>query len=213
MSGGRRRGISITVTAGLAASGALVGTLGCEPYRVEYHTRPSFYQSASNQPLPDRLVRADGTVMVYRDERRRTVAAAPVSQAEMLQIWEEDESGKIKLRSIFPDHVISNAMSCVRLREWEVMWTQLISARSRETYLAEGKSYEDFVRHMEANREPLMETLNRMRVGYHQSDVMVDRLPGGGMRLRLSPIIAGQFTFTALELVPEGGGLRIAMIR
>ena len=40
---------------------------GCKPYRIEYHTRPAYYQRVSNRPLSERVVLDDGTVIVYND--------------------------------------------------------------------------------------------------------------------------------------------------
>ena len=39
---------------------------GCEPYRVEYHTRPGFYSAAVHEP-EQRVTLEDGTVLVFRD--------------------------------------------------------------------------------------------------------------------------------------------------
>ncbi len=34
----------------ILAAAAAIGTLGCETYRVEYHTRPGYYQTAGIGP-------------------------------------------------------------------------------------------------------------------------------------------------------------------
>jgi len=188
-----------------------LAVIGCEPYRIEHHHRPSFYQSASAERLPDELVRPDGTVIIYGDIRRRR--GSEPAGGEMFEIRVEDDDGTVTLRNIFPDHVIGNAMMCIRGREWELMWRQLVSERSRATYAAEGKSFRDFAEFMEAQREPLMEMLNRMSFGYAGPDVVLERLGGGAMRVRLGPRIAEQFKYTTVDMVPEGGGLRLFAFR
>ena len=41
---------------------------GCTEYRIEYHRRPAYYEQASEEELPDRIVMPDGTVIVYVDD-------------------------------------------------------------------------------------------------------------------------------------------------
>lgn len=223
VTGRRGRGAPFIAILIVAASGAG----GCEPYRIEYHKRPAFYHSASVTPLPDRIEMPDGRVIVYETEQPRQNYGTSARKASagdgaegsvaeepgMLEIREERTDGSVVIRCILPEHIVGNLMTCLRFEEYGVIWDQLLSRRTRQSYEARGAGFEAFAEEMQTQRRELMTMLNRMSFSFYGSDVVLEGNGQGGLRARLSPFIADQFKFTTIEMVNEDGLMKLLMIR
>lgn len=207
---GRPRGASACAAALLAAAG-ISHLAGCKPVRTEYRTRPAFYAVASETPLPDELQMADGTRIVYREDRPQGMDLAD-PDAEVFSIREEKDDGSVVLRCMLAEHVIANAMTCLRNEEYELMWEQLLARRTRDAYEEQGEGVEAFQEFMSAERPSIMETLNRMGFGFFGPDVVLDRLPGGVVRARFSPRLSEQFRYRYVDMVMEPDGLKLLLI-
>ena len=212
------------VTLRASGSACLIAAIGagmmpaCEPYRIERRTRPSFYEQASASPLPTEVELPDGTIMIYETETvsRDAFGGPPAADGEEvapLLIREELEDGEIVLRSLLPEHVVSNTMTCLRYEEYDVLWDQLLSRSTRQAYESRGLGREHFAAFMDMHRREIMKCLNRMSFGFHGSDVILESDGWGGLRARLSPFIAVQFKFTKVDMAYEDGEMKLVMIR
>ncbi len=63
------------------------------------------------------------------------------------------------------------------------------------------------------NRHDLAATVTRLLLGLVRGEAFMENVGGGVIRFRFHPRIATQFRFKTAELVSEGGGLRLLMIR
>lgn len=194
----------------VSAAGAAALACGCQTYRTEYRTRPPFYATASEVPLPSELTLADGTRVIYRDAVPKGLPGAD-PDAEPFKVREEI-NGKVILRCILPEHVIANTMTCLRNEEYDLIWEQLLARRTKDAYAAQGQGYKEFAAFLEANRPEIMTTLNRMGFGFFGPDVVLDRGPGGTVRARFGPRLVEQFEFRSVDMVMEQGGMRLVVI-
>lgn len=192
----------------LLTASALVA---CRTERTEYRTRPAFYAVASESPLPDELELADGTRIVYREDRPQGMDLAD-PDAEVFTIREEKDDGSVVLRCMLAEHVVANTMTCLRNEEYELMWEQLLARRTREAYEVQGQGVDEFVEFMSEERPSIMETLNRMGFGFFGPDVVLDRLPGGVVRARFGPRLSEQFEYKHVDMVMEPEGLKLLLI-
>ena len=119
---------------------------GCETYRIEYHERPAFYQKASATKLPDRVTLEDGTLIVYNQKDAKGLAE---DVGEEFKIRESDDDGNVTLRAMLPEHVLSNTLTCIKNREYELLWDQIVSERTKLAYEAQGEGYEEFAAYMQ----------------------------------------------------------------
>lgn len=201
--------------AAVAASALVLGAGGCETYRVEYRDRPSFFAAAGAE-LPDYEAQPDGTLVVYRN---RAMAGALQDRAERdendrpFMIREKLEDGSIILRALVPEHVLANLMTCIRNEEYELIWSQLLSERTRSAYQEEGRGPEDFAAFFRKHRHDLAETVNRMSFGLLRSEVIVDNLGGGVSRFRFHPTVASELRFKTILMESETAGLKLTMIK
>lgn len=188
---------------------------GCEPYRIEHRERPAFYQRASDQELPSEVVLDDGTVMKFSEKRpgRTEASKESLAGAERIEIREKNAEGAVTLRAFAPEHVLAHAKQCIRQREYELLWDQLLAAETRAVYLKSGQDYTSFAKFCEQNRGDLMEMFNRMGFGFYSSDVVQESIGSNAFRIRLHPSLGAQFRFTEFDVVKEPGGLKWLMVR
>ena len=207
--------------AGLILIAWICGLTGCEPYRIEYRNRPDFYKRASETELLDEVVLEDGTILRFRDQSSSSPAASAdpsaksdkADQDRPMMIREQSDSGEILLTSYAPEHVLSHIKRGIRLREYQLLWEQVLSEETREAYAREGGDFNDFASFCEENRSDLMQFLNRVGFGIYSSDVIQESFDTTGLRIRLHPNLASQFKYTELEITRESNQLRWLMIR
>ena len=205
--------IRFTIFVGTVFSGVL--PMGCEPYRIEHRQRPAFYQRASDQELPSEVVLEDGTVMKFSEKRagRSEASQDSLAGAERIEIRERTADGAVTLRAYAPEHVLAHAKQCIRQREYELLWDQLLAAETRSVYLKSGQDYTAFAGFCEQNRGDLMEMFNRMGFGFYSSDVVQESIGNDAFRVRLHPSLGAQFKFTEFDVVRESDGLKWLMVR
>ena len=187
-------------------------TLGCEEYRIEHHRRPSYYQDAALGELPDRITLADGTVIIYETINGPGDLKSRVGGENVFQIREEFEDGSIVLRARVPEQVLANTLTCLRNQEYELLWEQLLSERTKRSYELQGKGVEDFANYFAQRRNDLAKTINRMMLGIPRNEVVMENLSGGVIRIRFHPQVGRLFRFKTVDVVSEGPGLKLMMI-
>ncbi len=206
-----------TLVAGALVSGGLAITLataGCETYRIEYHRRPAYYKSAATGQLEDEVTLEDGTVLIFtsRGGEART-DGSDGEPGERFQIRQELDDGTIVLRAFLPQHVLANTMTCLRNQEYELIWEQLLAERTKHSYELSEMGYEEFAGFFRANRMELAATLTRLMLGLSRGESFMENVGGGVVRFRFHPRIAPQFEFKTAEVIGEGGGLKLLIIK
>lgn len=211
----RSRTYHIAVVRVTIASAAIVLLSACEPYRIEYVKHPEFHRSAGRGSIPDRTVLPDGTIVVnvYGDDDETELQRKANSQSEPFKIREEKEDGRIIVRAILPEHVLANTMTCLRNEEYEILWNQLLSERTKLAYSEQGLTKEDFIQFFHENRQELARTLNRMILGLPRQEVVTDNLGQGVLQYRFVPQVAGAFKFRKVQIIGEGYGLKLLLIQ
>lgn len=205
--------------AGAGVGGLLLATVlvGCTPYRIEYHKRPAFYQEASEQELPDEVVLEDGTILRFVEQEVDNTPVLPGQEGGVapqdLEIRTVAGDGTIRLRALAPEHVLAHAKQGIRLREYRVLWDQLVAERTKAAYARNGEGFEEFAEFCERNRPAMMETFNRMGFGLFSPDVVTEQIGSEGFRYRLHPRLGDQFVFTEFDVVREPSGMKWVMIR
>jgi len=203
-----------SVKAGMVALGLVAFTLataGCETYRVEYHHRPAFYKSAAVGPLEDRVTLEDGTVLVY-STRGGSQVSGDAASGQRFQIREELDDGTIILRAMLPQHVLANTMTCLRNQEYQLIWDQLLSKRTKRSYELHDQGYDQFAAFFAANRLELGATLTRMMLGLSRGESFMENMGGGVILYRFHPRIASEFEFKTVKVIAEDGGLKLLII-
>ena len=196
---------------GLLGVAVLAIVAGCQPYRVEYHRRPSFYRQAGAQNMPDRVTLDDGTVIVF-SEREFTSSLKPDGKP-LFKIREEQDDGTVVLRASVPEDVLANTLNCLRNEEYELLWEQMVAQRTKDAYEAQRQGAQEFSDFLKRNRRELAATLTRMLLGLSRQEAFMENAGGGVIRCQFYPHVAKEFRFKTVEIVAEPGGLRLLVIK
>jgi hypothetical protein len=183
---------------------------GCEPYRVEYHKRPAFFEKAAMGDLPEQVVLDDGTVIKYSNygEQSTMGRTGDDSQRPFL-IREEMPDGEIVLRAILPEHVLVNTLECLRNEEYELLWEQMLSEHTRQQFEAEGGGKDECLSYFRKHRHDLVATLTRMVAGLPAQHTRFDPLGNGVTRCRLRPQFVGDLKYKYFDITRESLGLKL----
>jgi hypothetical protein len=202
-------------SASLPLAACLLLLAGCATQRIEYRQRPLKLPGAGQSTAPDRVVRADGTIVYYRDRELRgpLQKAAEGAEGKPFQVREEQEDGSVVLRAVLPEHLLSNTFTCLVNQEYDLIWDQLLAEETRQAYEQQGQGRAEFTAFFAQNRRELAATVNRMLHGLPMSEVVTDRMGPGVTRYRLIPQVAEQFQFKSVLIGSGPQGLRLVLIR
>jgi hypothetical protein len=209
----RRTGTAdrIAIAGGIALAGLAV--CACSTYRVEYHKRPGYYSAVGGRQA-DEVTLDDGTVLVFKTRQATEgLSSHGGGSGERFQIREEREDGTIVLRALLPQHVLANTLTCLRNQEYDLIWEQLLAERTRRAYELRDEGFEEFEAFCSSQRNELAATLTRMLLGLARGEAYMENVGGGIVRFRLHPRVASEFRFKTAEVIGEGGGLRLLIIR
>ena len=164
---------------------------GCEPYRIEYHSRPGYYDRLVDAPMDDRVELEDGTVLVYntldaKGESTNTLKTASGDESDVFRIRREADDG-VTLHAFLPDHVLANMLKCLRDREYDLLWDELVAERTKPAYAERGMDGEQFAAFCEKYRMDLSRMVNRMRIGLATHEVVVEGKGDGVIECRFWP--------------------------
>jgi hypothetical protein len=203
---------AMAAVAGLAAS-------GCEPYRIEYHRRPSFYQEMSDERLPDQITLEDGTTVVYQQYRgQRRDPIRQRTEAPGFQLRAEREDGSIQLRALMPEHVLAHCLACIRAGEYRLLWDELVAERTKLAYAEQGLDYEAFEAFVIENRVELARMLARMNLGINMHECGQGYIGPDLYRVQFHPRVVlnpdgtRQFKFSTVDMVQEGFQMKLVLI-
>jgi hypothetical protein len=184
---------------------------GCQPYRIEHHKRPSFYQRAAMGKLPDEVRLEDGTIIRYTtyDEPTGGKAKSAAPQRKPMMIREEHEDGSVTLRCFIPEHVLVNLLECLRKQEYDLIWHQLLAEHTRQEFEAQGGGMDECTTHFRKHRHELVATLTRMVAGLPTQQTRFDPMGNGVIRARIRPQHVGKLKFKYFDLTREGIELKL----
>jgi hypothetical protein len=200
-------------------------SLGCETYRVEYHSRPAFYRQAAAGELSDRVQLDDGTVIVYREHdpqrTHRREVSQPRRQAEesngeerrQFKIREDKDDGSVVLRALMPEHVLANFITCLQEEEYELLYHQLLSKHTRRAWEAEGNTVEDFEDYFAQHRAHMIRTANLIFLGLTSHETQMIHDGPDVIELRLLPQYSRDLRFRRIRMIMEDDGMKLINIR
>jgi hypothetical protein len=218
-------GMTRNVIRFLLLAAIMLPSIGCEPYRVEYHSRPSFYRQASAGELSDRVELEDGTIVVYRDhepqrgrnrdESRSQARSQNVNgeQRQQFQIREESDDGSIILRAMMPEHVLTNFVTCLQEEEYELLYNQLLSEHTRRAWETQGNTFEDFEDYFARHRAHMIRTANMIFLGLTSHETQMIHDGPEVIELRLLPQYSRDLRFRRIRIITEDDGMKLINIR
>ncbi|MCL4210241.1 MAG: hypothetical protein HRU76_12660 [Phycisphaeraceae bacterium] len=186
----------------LAGVSGLLG--GCSTQTIIYKDVPE-YQLREGIVQP-RVELPDGTIIIHRP-RKLGPAVAGGGPAET------NPDGTPRFRALQPEQVISFTLRCITDETYELLWEEALAKHTKDEYEAAGMDFDDFAEFMRRNRDDLFAMLNRMVISMGSTEVIVEQGPLGGIRCRFHPYYGRAFKFDTVDMVYEGYGLKLLMIR
>jgi hypothetical protein len=184
---------------------------GCGTQTTEYRSNPSWQTALSGGNSVDH-VRDDGTVVKFNSANESSSHTIK-EYLSTIELQEKDEiTGELTVRSILPEHVLTHTLTCLRDRNWDVLYEQVISAKSRQYYSQLENGREEFDIFFITNRRELARTLQRIHGGKGYGDI-VSSENGNTIIYELSPKVASDYKFKAVTFVREEQFLKLDSIR
>lgn len=194
----------------------LVVCSGCEQYRIEHRTYPTFYTKAGLD-MPDAQRLEDGTIVVYREQGDETdvglAALSATGETSGRSIREELPDGSVTLRNYLPAHVLANLFNCLRNEEYALIYEQLLSNESKVRWEEEGNTPDDFMAFFRQHRQAIAKTVNRIILGLPREEVEQKFAGNFAVCFRLRRHLADQFSYRQVEVLREDEGWKLYGIR
>jgi hypothetical protein len=161
--------------------------------------------------IENEVVLSDGTVVKYVPIGGSTSVAVQ-KYLDTISLQETDETtGDTTLRAVLPMHVLTQTLVCLRDREWELLYDQILSRDAREYFGSRENGNDEFVAFFENHRNDLAKSMQKMIQGKPFGDVMV-REEGRTIRMSFSPRMVGNFKFRKITFYREGEYLKLHSI-
>jgi|TARA_B100000959_G_C14958815_1_gene614876 hypothetical protein len=184
---------------------------GCETQTVEYRSRPS-WQTAMSGGNPVNHVRDDGTVVKYSSSNESSSHTIK-DYLSTIELQKKDQlTGEVTVRSILPEHVLTHTLTCLRDKNWDVLYEQIISTKSRQYYSQIENGREEFDMFFINNRRELARTLQRIHGGKGFGDMNAFE-NGDTIIYELSAKAARDYKFKSVTFVREDVYLKLDSIR
>lgn len=143
---------------------------GCTTEKIEYHTRPAWHYSMSDS-IENKVILEDGTIVKYMPVAGATSAAVQ-QYLDTIELQEVDElTGEITLRAVLPEHLLSQLLTCLRDRNWDLLYEQILSKEARNHFGSKENGTTNFQAFFDTNRRDIAKLLQRMIKGSAFGDV------------------------------------------
>ncbi len=190
--------------------GFCLSAVGCAKQTVEYRSRPAWGMTLTGN-LPAEQVRKDGTIMKFSSGDTKCTALQ--EYLATIELEETDElTGKKTLRSVFPEHVLTHTLTCLRDRTWDLLFEQIVSTKMQQFYNQKENGREEFNDFFITNRREIAKTLQRILGGSGFGDVVITD-NNYEIVHSLSQKVSRDYTFKTVSFVHEGQFLRLHSIR
>ena len=193
-----------------AVSILLACAFGCDTQKIEYRTRPAWHNSMGSN-LPSESTHQDGTIIKFSNSKKPTSEAFD-QYLESITLIEKDEvTGETTLRAILPTHIFTQALTCLRDRDWDLLFNQIISTQTQSYYKSRHDELLEYKTFFEDNREDIAKILQRMVRGSNSGDVLVSK-SNGFIVFELSNRVGVDYKYNTVILAQEEQFLKLHSI-
>ncbi len=183
---------------------------GCKTQTVEYRQRPSWHAALSSS-TPTDYIKEDGTMVTFViDDKKMTKGVK--DYLDTLVLEERNKlTGELTLRAVFPDHMIVHTLRCLRDKNWDLLYKQLISMPTQHYYESTKNGKQEFESFFNENRREIARTFQRMNGGGSSGDIVITE-QGNETVYTLSGRIASDYKFRMVSFLREGEYLKLHSI-
>ncbi len=161
--------------------------------------------------MANEVVRNDGTVVKYVPIGGSTSVAVQ-EYLDTIALQETDETtGDTTLRAVLPVHVLTQTLVCLRDRDWDLLYDQILSSAAQDYFGSREAGKAEFVAFFETHRNDLAKSMQKMIQGKPFGDVVMKE-EGRTIRMSFSPRMVGNFSFRKITFYREGEYLKLHSI-
>ncbi len=188
-----------------------VGFIGCQTETVEYRHVPAWHL-AMGKELPKNSTQDDNTKVVY-STLGGTNSRAVQEYLTSIELEEKDElTGEVTLRAVLPEQVLSQALVCLRDRNWHVLYGQILSTSAQRYFKSVDEELSYFETYFDTNRLEIAKTMRKMMQSRTFGDTLVHQ-EGNRIVMYFTPNMLGDFQFKRIEFVKEGDLVKLDSIQ
>ncbi|MBC8200584.1 MAG: hypothetical protein H8E86_00960 [Planctomycetes bacterium] len=158
--------------------------------------------------MENEIIQEDGTIVKYSPVGG-TNSAAVQQYLDTVELQEVDElTGEITLRAVLPEHVLSQFLTCLRDRNWDLLYDQILSREARTHFESKDNGITYFQTFFDLNRRDIGKLLQRMIKGSAFGDVRQIK-DGRFTIITIAPHSANDYRFKKITLVREHDFLKL----
>ncbi len=185
--------------------------LGCQTETIEHRHVPAWHL-AMGKELPKNSHKDDNTKVVYSTlGGSNSVAVQEYLNSVELEAKDE-ETGEITLKAVLPEQLLSQALVCLRDRNWHVLYGQILSTGAQRYFTSVDEDLVYFQSYFDSNRLEIAKTMRKMMQSRTFGDTLVHQ-EGNWIVMYFSPNMLGDFQFKRIEFVKEGELVKLDSIQ
>lgn len=183
----------------------------CQIEKTEYRTTPSWHLAMGTR-LPKNTILDDGTVVIHEIIGGKNSIAVEEYLSGIEMESKDEITGEITLRAVLPEHLLSQALVCLRDRKWDILYNQILSKGAQEYFKSIDGDLTYFENYFNSYRLEFAKTMRKMIQSQSFGDTLVQK-NDPYTTLYFAPNMLGNFKFKRLELITEGDYLKLNSIQ
>ena len=183
----------------------------CQIEKTEYRNTPSWHLAMGTN-LPKNKVLDDGTLVIHEiiGGKNSTAVEEYLSSIEMES--KDETTGEVTLHAVLPEHLLSQALVCLRDRKWDILYSQILSKGAQDYFKSIDDELDYFKKYFNTHRLEFAKTMRKMIQSQSFGDTLVQKNERY-TTLYFAPNMLGDFKFKRLELIAEGDFLKLNSIQ
>ncbi len=185
--------------------------LSCQTETIEHRHIPAWH-IAMGKELPKNISKDSSTKVVYSTlGGSNSNAVQEYLNSVELEAKDED-TGEVTLKAVLPEQLLSQALVCLRDRNWHVLYGQVLSTGAQRYFKGIDGELAYFQSYFDTNRLEIAKTMRKMVQSRTFGDTLVNQ-EGNRIVMYFSPNMIGNFTFKRIEFVKEGELVKLDSIQ
>jgi len=183
----------------------------CQTETIEHRHVPAWH-IAMGKELPKNSSKEGNAKVVYSTlGGSNSIAVQEYLYSVELEAKDE-ETGEVTLKAVLPEQLLSQALVCLRDRNWHVLYGQVLSTGAQRYFKSVDEELAYFQSYFDANRLEIAKTMRKMMQSRTFGDTLV-RQEGNRILMYFSSNMLGDFQFKRIELVKEGELVKLDSIQ
>ena len=185
--------------------------VSCQTETIEHRHVPAWHL-AMGKELPKNSSKDGNTKVVYSTLGGSNSNAVQEYLNSVELEAKDEETGEVTLKAVLPEQLLSQALVCLRDRNWHVLYGQVLSTGAQRYFKGVDEELTYFESYFDTNRLEIAKTMRKMMQSRTFGDTLVHQ-EGNRIVMYFSPNMLGDFQFKRIEFVKEGELVKLDSIQ